>query len=389
MTARSGESIFDSQTVIKSQSLSSVTKSLSFIFCPYSIIPKTIDMSNQQADRIVHALSGGLGGAAALVVTYPLVAISCHQQTNNKSSQDSKDKEEKREKPQQQQQQQQQVTSWELVKDIFKTDGIGGFYAGMESAIYGMALTNFVYYYFYESTGRVLVKNRHLQKISDFSFKDLGKIALQGLSPKESIITGAIAGSITATVTNPFWVVNTRTTVSKTSKSFLRVLFDVYEKEGIKSFFNGVLPALVLVINPIIQYTVFEQIKNLILKKKRDGFRPVDAFFLGAFSKLVATSITYPYITLKSRMHLQNNDKKKDGSAKAKRQSDSMTGLLLSIVKNEGFAGLYNGIFVKLSQSIFTAAFLFFFKEELVNLTLKLVLLLKRAKQKRIASVVA
>ena len=46
--------------------------------------------------------------------------------------------------------------------------------------------------------------------------------------------------------------------------------------------------------NPIIQYTVFEQIKNFIAKKRQLG--NFDFFLLGAISKLAATSITYPYM---------------------------------------------------------------------------------------------
>jgi len=62
------------------------------------------------------------------------------------------------------------------------------------------------------------------------------------------------------------------------------------------------VPALVLVINPILQHTVFEQLKNILEKKRR--VTPTDPFYLSALGKLLATSITYPYITVKSRMHV-------------------------------------------------------------------------------------
>lgn len=314
-------------------------------------------MSNESADRIVHAISGGLGGAAALIVTYPLVAISCRQQTETKSK-DGKAKGKKK------------STSL-LIKTMIQEEGIGSFYSGMESAIYGMTLTNFVYYYFYESAGRIAVKNRNLKKLSDFSFTGLKNVALTNLSPLESIVTGAVAGSVTALATNPFWVVNTRTTVTKSNKSFLANLVELYKQEGVASLFKGVIPALVLVINPIIQYTVFEQLKNLILRTRKGGFKPVHAFLIGALSKLIATGVTYPYITVKSRMHLQSK-----GGA-----SISMSQLLVKILKEEGLAGLYNGIYVKLSQSIFTAAFLFYFKEALVGLTVKVIALLRLKKR--------
>ena len=63
-----------------------------------------------------------------------------------------------------------------------------------------------------------------------------------------------------------------------------------------------------LVINPIIQYTVFEQLKNFLVagrtaKLRASGAKNAvavlsdpDYFLLGAVSKLVATSSTYPYM---------------------------------------------------------------------------------------------
>ena len=63
---------------------------------------------------------------------------------------------------------------------------------------------------------------------------------------------------------------------------------------GFKSFWQGVMPALVLVANPIIQYTVFEKLKARITKTR--ALTSFDFFFLGAISKLAATGITYPYM---------------------------------------------------------------------------------------------
>ena len=64
-------------------------------------------------------------------------------------------------------------------------------------------------------------------------------------------------------------------------------------------FWRGIGPALVLVVNPIIQYTVFEQLKNFLVKTRAARFGvgagasrviPVlsdwDFFLLGAISKL-------------------------------------------------------------------------------------------------------
>jgi adenine nucleotide transporter 17 len=60
---------------------------------------------------------------------------------------------------------------------------------------------------------------------------------------------------------------------------------------------RGISPALVLVINPVIQYTIFEQLKNMLVKRRTTLLRAVggvaataaltdlDFFLLGALSK--------------------------------------------------------------------------------------------------------
>ena len=166
------------------------------------------------------------------------------------------------------------------------------------------------------------------------------------------MIAGAIAGSATVLITNPIWVVNTRMTAQEapsekselptlenpTSRkpSTLATLLSLLRKEGPQALFSGVLPALVLVINPILQYTIFEQLKDILEKRRK--VKPLDIFVLGAIGKLLATSITYPYITIKSRMHVANSS---EGDVEGMAQS------LRRVVREEGWAGLYKGTSMK------------------------------------------
>ncbi len=166
------------------------------------------------------------------------------------------------------------------------------------------------------------------------------------LSTLESMAAGAIAGSATVLITNPIWVVNTRMTTRKSESdepvlpgakptkapSTIGTLLALLREEGPARLFAGVMPALVLVINPILQYTVFEQLKQIVEKKRR--MTPTDAFYLGALGKLLATSITYPYITVKSRMHVASKDGPKENTMTTFRR----------ILNEEGYAGLYGGM---------------------------------------------
>jgi len=293
----------------------------------------------QQGDNIAHALAGAGGGLLSMILTYPLITLSTRAQVESKRAQSS---------------------TLDAVRHIVDREGIRGLYAGLDSALFGISVTNFVYYYWYEWTRASFER----------AAAKAGR-ASKRLTTIESMIAGAIAGSATVLLTNPIWVVNTRMTARKaesdepvlpgskpkkapsTFGTFLALLRD----EGPSALFAGVLPALILVINPILQYTFFEQLKNVIEKKKR--VTPKDAFYLGALGKLLATSITYPYITVKSRMHVAGKDGSKDSTMESLRR----------IIRDEGYAGLYKGIVPKVSQSVITAAFLFAFKDVLYDMT--------------------
>lgn len=222
----------------------------------------------QQGDNIAHALAGAGGGLIAMTLTYPLITLSTRAQVESKRA---------------------DTSTLAAIKHIINREGISGLYAGLDSALFGISVTNFVYYYWYEWTRSFF--ERAAIKAGRASKK---------LTTIESMIAGAIAGSATVMITNPIWVVNTRMTTrkeeadieggKKKKPSTIGTLLALIKDEGLTSLFAGVLPALVLVINPILQYTFFEQFKNILEKRKKVG--PYDAFYLGALGKLLATTST-------------------------------------------------------------------------------------------------
>lgn len=248
-----------------------------------------------------------------MTLTYPLITLSTRAQVESSRA---------------------QTSTLAAVRAIIAREGIPGLYAGLNSALFGISVTNFVYYYWYEWTRAFF--ERAAAKAGRASRK---------LTTVESMAAGAVAGAATVLITNPIWVVNTRMTTRKQegdsgddgaqkkqrSPSTIATLLSLIKHEGFRSLFAGVLPALVLVINPILQYTIFEQLKNLVEKRRR--VTPRDAFFMGALGKLLATGITYPYITVKSRAHVATKDQPVEGMWRSLRK----------IVKTEGWVGLYNG----------------------------------------------
>ncbi|KAI1474149.1 hypothetical protein K445DRAFT_318811 [Daldinia sp. EC12] len=301
-----------------------------------------------QNDNVAHALAGAGGGILSMVLTYPLITLSTRAQVESKRA---------------------ETAFLAAVKQIVAREGVSGLYAGLDSAVFGISVTNFVYYYWYEWT----------RGFFEAAAARAGR-ASKKLTAIEAIIAGAIAGSATVILTNPIWVVNTRMTTrkgqieaeentaggapveKKKQPTTLGTLSALLRDEGPQALFRGVVPALVLVINPILQYTLFEQLKNAYERRRKHNVTPTVAFFLGALGKLFATSITYPYITVKSQMHVADDGKKREG----------MTQAIRRVINEEGYSGLYKGIGPKITQSVLTAAFLFAFKDVLYEQTVRL-----------------
>ncbi|ORY61192.1 mitochondrial carrier [Leucosporidium creatinivorum] len=307
------------------------------------------------SDSAIHACAGAAGGCVSMAITYPLVNLSTRSQVAAKGNGQS--------------------TRSAALK-VIKEDGIVGLYDGLTSSLLGIAITNGIYYACFEETRSVLLRNK--------------KSSRGTLTTLESILTSAVAGAATSIFSNPIWVVNTRQTVRSTVQSdpslpttanktvvekklgVLQTILHILRTDGFWAFFHGLGPALVLVSNPILQFTLFEQLKNMILARrsirlsKGSAAAPpltdLDFFLLGAVSKLFATGITYPYLTVKARMQA--------GGAEGKSYTSAVDGLR-KIVKQDGVAGLYRGIGPKITQSVATAALLFLAKEKIYVATKK------------------
>ena len=90
---------------------------------------------------------------------------------------------------------------------------------------------------------------------------------------------------------------------------FFETIQQILKKGGIKAFWRGLIPALILVVNPVLQYTVFEQLKNALIRRRTARLRAsgigtsaivvlsdLDYFILGALSKLGRVDVTYDWI---------------------------------------------------------------------------------------------
>ncbi|KAH9324647.1 hypothetical protein KI387_004825, partial [Taxus chinensis] len=202
--------------------------------------------------------------------------------------------------------------------------------------IAGSVLDQGIYYYFYQifrSKAEKIALDRRKNGTGDGS---VGMLS--------SLVVAAFSGCLNVLFTNPIWVVVTRMqTHSKVQKRDLHAKDDdpiypimelpatsttdlivphlakvhfgtgnavqeVYGEAGLFGFWKGVMPTLIMVSNPSIQFMLYETLlKRLRAKRalKKQGLQSISAveiFLLGALAKLGATVITYPLLVVKSRL---------------------------------------------------------------------------------------
>ncbi|CAO3593509.1 unnamed protein product [Absidia cylindrospora] len=93
------------------------------------------------SDNVAHALSGAGGGIISMILTYPLVSVSSRLQVQRGGQ--GKDE---------------YKNAADAFVKILAKEGPKGLYAGLSSGVFGIAVTNGVYYYCYEAVKAVFEK---------------------------------------------------------------------------------------------------------------------------------------------------------------------------------------------------------------------------------------
>ncbi|XP_068668412.1 peroxisomal nicotinamide adenine dinucleotide carrier [Aristolochia californica] len=322
------------------------------------------------SDALINGLAGAGGGIIAQLITYPLQTVNTRQQTERDP------KKERR-----------RGGTVEQICQVVKLEGWGRLYGGLMPSLVGTATSQGVYYYFYQ-----IFRNRAEAAALAQYRNGMGDGSVGMFS---SLIVAALSGCVNVLMTNPIWVVVTRMqthtkasrkpqlpptlplspdeaiTMAVTESPSYRTsqaVQEVYDEAGIMGFWKGVLPTLIMVSNPSIQFMLYETLlkqlkgRRALGKNVNKGVTALEVFLLGAVAKLGATVLTYPLLVVKSRLQVKQ--------VKGGDKSHHYKGTLDAIEKMihfEGLSGFYKGMSTKIVQSVLAAAVLFMIKEELVK----------------------
>lgn len=236
---------------------------------------------------------------------------------------------------------------------IYKNEGgLGGLYTGVLQDTGKTVADSFLFF-----LGYTFLRQMRQRQLQQRSLSSTGKQGKQILPIMDELTVGFLAGSAAKLFTTPIANIVTR---KQTSALFSKdkgkglstseIAGQIRAEKGIKGFWAGYPASLVLTLNPSITFFLYELFKNTLLpRSKREKPSPGATFILAALSKVIASSITYPFSLAKTQAQAQAGSKdkgkesEKDGK-EVKSRGLSIFGSLLEIVRADGVGGLYAGL---------------------------------------------
>ena len=254
---------------------------------------------------------------------------------------------------------------------IIRDEGFGALYKGVGPIVLGYFSTWMIYFSIYDSA-----KKYWTSKFPHWNF----------VSHSCSAIT---AGAVSATLTNPIWVVKTRLMLQTdmgTSNVHYSGTLDAFRKivsqEGPRALYSGLLPSLLGLTHVAIHFPVYEMLKVKFhcydnpssplsatdsngdgdsdkqdksergsnKGRKNSSLHVGRLIMASSISKMFASLVTYPHEILRTRMQLRPDPET------AKANPHGMIPLLRTTYRNEGIRGLYSGFGVNLFRTVPTSA---------------------------------
>ena len=172
-------------------------------------------------------------------------------------------------------------------------------------------------------------------------------------------------------------------------KTFLETTGAVWEENGLAGFWRGVVPSLIMVSNPALQYAFYESASDAFRRRRAKTQRGVagsspsgtlgaltawEVFVAASLAKMGATVLTYPVLLVKTRLQAgrgrrreMKGDTGKERDEEASASYDGAFDALRRIAREEGAAAFYRGMGTKMTQTVFAAALMFVTKEEIAK----------------------
>ncbi|CAJ1786768.1 unnamed protein product [Sphenostylis stenocarpa] len=223
------------------------------------------------------------------------------------------------------------------IKAIWKEGGLLGFFRGNGLNVFKVAPESAIRFYSYEMLKTFIGRAR-----GEDTKGDIGAMG--------RLLAGGIAGAIAQTAIYPMDLVKTRLQTysceSRRIPSLGTLSKDIWLQEGPRAFYRGLIPSLLGIIPYAgIDLAAYETLKDMSKQYfVHDGEPgPLVQLGCGTVSGALGATCVYPLQVVRTRMQAQRSYK-------------GMADVFRKTLENEGFRGLYKGIFPNLLKVVPSAS---------------------------------
>lgn len=324
------------------------------------------------SDAAIEGVAGAIGAVISLSATYPLLTVSTLRALNHKEVQAGFVELAVHSK--------RLPSPLREIVEHTRSKGWKALFAGLKPAVVATAASQGIYFYIYSILRQIAVAHKKSGQRARSDPKSINSsVRDEDISVTASMLVAGLAGCANVLATNPIWVVITQMqALQKESAevareaSVAKVARGIYTQAGLAGFYKGLGPSLVMVVNPTVQYIMYEWLAAYALALRRRAtaaggqaarLRVTDVFLVSAAAKIGATLLTYPMLVIKNRLQSINRHTVAD------MQYRGVMHAVDCILRGEGLQGFYKGMGVKMVQTVLAAALLMTLKEEVYNAT--------------------
>ena len=205
----------------------------------------------------------------------------------------------------------------------------------------------------------------------------------------DELIIGFLSGSFSKFLTTPIANIVTRKQTSSMLSardpdeasdhgSIRSIALRIHAEKGVQGFWSGYSASLVLTLNPSLTFLFFETLKRTLLPRNQRSNPPTQAvFLLAAFSKALASTISYPFSLAKSRLQaatakMRDISNLKSDPPRRQRLPTNVFTTILEIAQNEGVNALYEGLEGEVLKGFFSHGITMIVKEAVHKVVIQL-----------------
>ena len=176
-----------------------------------------------------------------------------------------------------------------------------------------------------------------------------------------SFISGAFAGTVATTATYPLDLLRTRFAAQGKERVYASLrsgIKEIYEKEGIRGFFQGLTAANAQIVPYMgLFFTLYEAFKPLLNNASLPlGWMGSADGTAGILASILSKTAVYPLDTVRKRLQVQGPSRARYVHRNIPEYTTGVVGTVKMILTREGIRGIYRGLPVALIKAAPTSA---------------------------------